>query len=193
MTRAGVAAALVAAALIALALVANAGDPPAPSSRLEELKKEIEAREAHAKSLGAQAEGYLGELEAVDRELTETRKSGKLLRARERDAGEELVEARRGSEQAARALAQTERGLDARLVALYKWDATGGRSSLLSAGDFMSFTRRQEGLARVVAEDRELFARHARARSEFQASRARSEALLAEVSEARREAAGREQ
>ena len=182
------------AARAALALFVVAPAPaPAQSSRLEQLRAEIEAREARARDLGKQAEGYLGELEAVDRELTETRKSGKLLRARERDAGEELVEARRGSEQAARALAQTERGLDARLVALYKWDATGGRSSLLSAGDFMSFTRRQEGLARVVAEDRELFARHARARSEFQASRARSEALLAEVSEARREAAGREQ
>jgi len=165
----------------------------AQSTRLEQLRVEIEAREAKARDLGKQAEGYLGELEAVDRELTETRKSARLLRAREREAGDELVEARHGGEQAARALAQTERGLEARLVALYKWDVTGGRASLMSAGDFMSFTRRQEGLARIVAEDRELFARHARARAEFQASRERSEALLTEVSEARREAGGREQ
>jgi septal ring factor EnvC (AmiA/AmiB activator) len=180
-------------AALALLLVCAPAFARAQSSRLEQLRAEIEAREAKARDLGKQAEGYLGELEAVDRELTETRKSARLLRAREREAGDELVEARRGSEQAGRALAQTERGLDARLVALYKWDAAGGRTSLLSARDFMSFTRRQEGLARVVAEDRELFARHARARADFQASRERSEALLSEVSEARREAGGREQ
>ena len=189
MTPSGVAA----RAALALLLAAAPALARAQSSRLEQLRAEIEAREAKARDLGKQAEGYLGELEAVDRELTETRRSARLLRAREREAGEELVEARRGSEQSARALAQTERGLEARLVALYKWDATGGRASLLSAGDFMSFTRRQEGLTRVVAEDRELFARHARARAEFQASRERSEALLSEVSEARREAATREQ
>ncbi len=189
MTRCGVAA----RAALVFSLVAAPALARAQSSRLEQLRVEIEAREAKARDLGKQAEGYLGELEAVDRELTETRKSARLLRAREREAGDELVEARRGGEQAARALAQTERGLEARLVALYKWDVTGGRASLMSAGDFMSFTRRQEGLARIVAEDRELFARHARARAEFQASRERSEALLAEVSEARREAGGREQ
>jgi len=162
-------------------------------SRLEQLRIEIDAREAKAKDLGKQAEGYLGEIEAVDRELTETRKSAKLLRAREREAGDELVEARRGVDQSARSLAAIERGLDARLVALYKWDATGGQSALVAASDFMSFTRRQEGLTRILAEDRELFARHARARAEFQASRERSETLLKEVSEARAEAGAREQ
>jgi septal ring factor EnvC (AmiA/AmiB activator) len=102
----------------------------AQSSRLEQLRVEIEAREAKAKDLGKQAEGYLGELEAVDRELTETRKSAKLLRAREREAGDELVEARRGVDQSAKQLSAVERGLDARLVALYKWDATGGQGAL---------------------------------------------------------------
>ena len=122
MTRAGVAAALAALALAALAATPRR----AQSSRLEELKKEIEAREAHAKSLGAQAEGYLGELEAVDRELSEVRKSAVLLRAREKEAGAELVEARKGVDQSARALGETERGLEKRLVALYKWELAGG-------------------------------------------------------------------
>jgi murein hydrolase activator len=179
-------------AAVALALC---GPPLAAraQSRLEQLRMEIDAREAKAKDLGKQAEGYLGEIEAVDRELTETRKSAKLLRAREREAGDELVEARRGVEQSARSLAAIERGLDARLVALYKWDATGGQSALVAASEFMSFTRRQEGLTRILAEDRALFARHARARAEFQASRERSETLLSEVSEARAEAGAREQ
>ncbi len=193
MTRAGVAAALAAPALIALALLANAGDPPAQSTRLEELKKEIDAREAHAKSLGQQAEGYLGELEAVDRELSEVRKSAVLLRAREKEASAELVDARRGVDQSARALADTERGLEKRLVALYKWELAGGGSTIFTASDFMSFTRRREGLARILAQDRELFASHARARDAYEASRARSEALLHESSEARREAQTREQ
>jgi septal ring factor EnvC (AmiA/AmiB activator) len=180
-------------AALALLLVALPAAAPAQTSRLEQLRSEIEAREAKARDLGKQAEGYLGELEAVDRELTETRKSAKLLRAREREASEELVGARRGVDRSARALKETERGLDARLVALYKRDATGGQSSLFVASDFMSFARRREGLARIVEQDRELFARHARARAEFQASREQSEALLREVAEARREATTREQ
>lgn len=189
MTRIGV----VAGAALALLLAGIPAAARAQASRLEQLRREIEAREAKARDLGKQAEGYLGELEAVDRELAETRRSAKLLRAREREAGEELVEARRGVDRSARALAETERGLDARLVALYKRDATGGQSSLFVASDFMSFARRREGLARIVAQDRALFARHAQARAEFQASRERSEALLREVAEARREATIREQ
>ncbi|HTO69866.1 MAG TPA: peptidoglycan DD-metalloendopeptidase family protein [Myxococcota bacterium] len=165
----------------------------AQASRLEQLRVEIEAREAKARELGKEADGYLGEIEAVDRELAETRKGAQLLRARERDAGKELVLARRGAESAGRALASTQQGLEARLVALYKWDATGGRSALFSSADFMSFSRRSEGLARIVEDDRALFARHAHARAQFQASRERSEALLKEVSEARQEASVHEQ
>jgi hypothetical protein len=131
----------------ALALVANAGDPPAQSTRLEELKKEIDAREAHAKSLGQQAEGYLGELEAVDRELSEVRKSAVLLRAREKEASAELVDARRGVDQSAHALAETERGLEKRLVALYKWELAGGGSTIFTP-KLHELHRRREGLAR---------------------------------------------
>src|SRR5262249_43979087 len=146
-----------------------------------------------AKSLGQQAEGYLGELEAVDRELAEVRKSTVLLRAREKEAGAELVDARRGVDQSARALGETQRGLEKRLGALYKWDLAGGRATIFTASDFMSFTRRREGLARILAQDRALFARFASARDDYEASRARSQALLDESSEARREATAHEQ
>ena len=181
-----------AAALLALSgsSAVVAGDQ---GQRLESLRKEIEAREAHARELGKQAQGYLGELEAVDRELAETRRGAKLLRERESEATRELGLARNGAEQAARALAATERSLDQRLVALYKWSATGGVASFWSAGDFASFARRREGMARIVAQDRAFFARHARERTEFQARRRESEALLLEVSEARREAVSREE
>lgn len=180
------------AALLVLAL-ASRGAAADPGDRLEALRKQIEERETKARELGAQAEGYLGELEAVDRELAETRRGAKLLRGREREATRELETARKGADQAARALAATERGLDARLVALYKWNASGGIASLWSAGDFASFARRREGMARIVAQDRALFARHARERADFQARRRESEALLREVSDARREASSREE
>lgn len=184
--------AALAAALLALALAAaaQAGDP---GQRLESLRREIEAREAKARELGAEAQGYLGELEAVDRELTETRRGAKLLRERERDATRELAAARKGADEAARALAATERGLEERLVALYKWNASGGVASLWSAGDFASFARRREGMARILSQDRALFARHARERGEFQAKRREGEALLREVGEARGEAVAREE
>ncbi|MEX2206703.1 MAG: peptidoglycan DD-metalloendopeptidase family protein [Myxococcota bacterium] len=184
-------AALLAAAWLALSPVAAfAADP---GQRLESLRKEIEEREAKARELGARAEGYLGELEAVDRELAETRRGAKLLREREREATRELAVARSSAFEAARALAATERGLEQRLVALYKWNATGGVATLWSAGDFASFARRREGMARIVAQDRALFAKHARERGEFERRGRESEALLAEVGDARREAVAREE
>jgi septal ring factor EnvC (AmiA/AmiB activator) len=189
-TRSRVAALAALLAAFALAADARAGDQ---GQRLESLRKEIEAREAKARELGAEAQGYLGELEAVDRELSETRRSAKLLRERERAATRELAAARKGAADAARALAATERGLEERLVALYKWNASGGVASLWSAGDFASFARRREGMARILSQDRALFARHARERSEFQARRRESEALLREVGEARAEAVAREE
>lgn len=189
--RAPIVAALV-AALVALA-VPNAVIAADPGQRLESLRREIEEREAKARELGQQAQGYLGELEAIDRELAETRRGAKLLRERERDATRELALARKGADEAARGLAATERGLEERLIALYKWNATGGVSTLWSAGDFASFARRREGMARIVAQDRALFARHGRERAEFQARRRESEALLSEVSDARREAVSREE
>jgi septal ring factor EnvC (AmiA/AmiB activator) len=195
-TRAGVGLALALLWLVPMVLFAPAargGDPAPQTSRLTQLRQEIEAREAKARQLGAQAEGYLGEIEGVDRELSEVRRSARLLREREKSAGEELVQARRGGEQAERALAETERVLEERLVALYKWQVTGGAASLWSASDFMSFTRRRDGMARILAEDKQLFARYARARADFQASRERSEALLREAGEARREASSREE
>jgi septal ring factor EnvC (AmiA/AmiB activator) len=185
-------------ALACLALVLACAAPHAaeaadPGARLEALKREIEAREAKARELGREAEGSLGELEAVDRELAETRRGAKLLREREREAAREAEEAKRGAANAARALEETERGLEARLVALYKWNATGGAASLWSASDLASFARRREGLARIVAQDRSLFERHERARAAYQQRRAESEARLREVADARRDAAEREE
>lgn len=184
-------------AALAVALVAICGASPAgaadPGQRLESLRKEIEAREARARELGAEAEGYLGEIEAVDRELVETRRGAALLREREREATRELGLARDGATKAAAALAATDRALEQRLVALYKWNATGGIASMWSAGDFASFARRREGMARILAQDRVLFARHERERGEFEAKRREGELLLREASEARREALAREE
>jgi septal ring factor EnvC (AmiA/AmiB activator) len=181
-----------AAALVALGL-SSAASATDPGQRLAKLRDEIEAREAKARDLGKQAQGYLGELEAVDRELSETRRSAKLLRERERAASLEFSVARSGADAAARDLAVTERGLEERLVALYKWNATGGATTLWSASDFASFARRREGMARIVAQDRVLFAKFARERTEFQTRRGESGALLVEVFDARREAVSREE
>ena len=190
-TRPGVAAACVALAFLCAA--PRGVEAADPGARLAALRKEIAEREAKARELGKQAEGSLGQLEAVDRELTETRLGAKLLRQREREAAAEAEAAKQGAANAARALAETERGLEARLVALYKWNATGGPASLWTASDLASFARRREGLARIVAQDRALFERHARARATYQARRAESEGRLREVSDARKEAAEHEE
>ena len=66
--------------------------------RLEKIRSEIEAREALAREFASEAKGYLGELEAIDRELAETRKSLVRLRKR-RGAAEEEREAHEETKQ----------------------------------------------------------------------------------------------
>ncbi len=162
------------------------------SERLESIRSEIEARERRASAYAKEAEGYLGELEAIDRELAELRRSLTRLRAKERSADEEHKTAREQVDRAERALVETRKDLEARLVALYKFASTGGVASLYAAGDFQSFARSRQNLARILDSDRKLFARHRARQIEWRASRDTSRGILDELTASRREVAARE-
>jgi septal ring factor EnvC (AmiA/AmiB activator) len=149
--------------------------------RLEKIRSEIEAREARAREFASEAKGYLGELEAIDRELVETRKSLARLRKRRGAAEEELQSARTALRDAERARTATERDLGTRLVALYKFRATGGLPALASAGDFQSFARLQRGLSAVLQQDAVLFGRYREAELASRFERDRSASLVAEL------------
>ncbi len=69
------------------------------------------------------------------------------------------------------ALVVTREGLGGRLVALYKFASTGGVASLYAAGDFQSFARSRQDLARILDRDRDLFDRHRARRIEWETSR----------------------
>ncbi len=180
--------------LVALAITLSAAPLGADekSERLETIRQEIEAREKRASEYASKAEGFLGELEAVDRELAEVRRSLKRLRRKERSADEEHKTARKQVKAAERALARTRKDLETRLVALYKFASTGGVASLYTAGDFQSFARSRQNLTRILEGDRQLFARHRARQVEYRNVQDEAARVLAEQQAARREVARRE-
>jgi septal ring factor EnvC (AmiA/AmiB activator) len=173
----------------ALALPAAADER---ADRLERLRAEIEARERSARELVEQAEGALAEIEAADRELLELRRSLASLRAAEQEAQVELTAARVAAERAGAEQGRVQRVLGQRLVALYKFEASGGIAQLAAVGDSELGARRRHGLARVLEQDRALFARLRAARASADAARDRATALVSELSGTRREAGVRE-
>jgi septal ring factor EnvC (AmiA/AmiB activator) len=163
------------------------------SERLERLRAEIEEREARARGFAQQADGYLGELEAVDRELAELRRSLRRLRREQKSAEKNARRAAAALKTAAKDLDRAEKILENRLVALYKFGRAGGVPALYSARDFQGFVQRSESLERIIEADSRVFARHREARSTWIASREASRALVEELRVAKREAAAREE
>jgi septal ring factor EnvC (AmiA/AmiB activator) len=181
-----------AAALAALLVAPFVAPAAEEAQRLEAIRSEIQEREARAREYASEAEGALEELDGIDRELSEIRHSMTRLRQRGREAEEELVKARESLAEASGALEATRGDLEARLVSLYKFTAVGGAATLYSADDFQAFVRRREGLARILDEDRRLFARHRAAEQIWQREREQSQALVDEIATARREVVRRE-
>jgi septal ring factor EnvC (AmiA/AmiB activator) len=179
------------AALLCAALAAP-GWADERSERLDKLRAEIEERERSARELVEQAEGALAEIEAADRELIEIRRSVAALRGAEQAAQRDLESALRAAEGAARELAAVEAVLRLRLVALYKFSASGGIAKLASAASAEQGARRRHGLARVLEQDRRLFERLRAAREAAAGSQRRAEALVAELGLTRKEAVARE-
>ena len=180
--------------LVALAALLASGAVPAAeeAERLEAIRAEIEEREARAREYAEEAQGALQELDGTDRQLSEMRRSLRRLRTRERAAEEELGEARVTLARATGVLEETRRDLETRLVALYKFTATGGAATLYSADDLQAFVRRRDGLARILDEDRRLFASHRAAERDWRRSRDEGQALVHELKGARREVSRRE-
>ena len=162
-------------------------------ARLEEIRREIEEREARARSYAEEAEGYFQELDAIDRELNETRRSVRRLRERQRTAEKELEEARAGLAEVTPVLERTRTDLETRLIALYKFGSTGGIPALYSARDFQSFARWRQGLARVLEQDTTLFDRHLRVWNTWTERRDRQERLVSEIRTARAEIGSRQE
>ena len=161
--------------------------------RLDDLRREIEAREARASELRSEAEGVLGELEAVDRELHQYRRSLRVLREREKVAERELVETRRRQKEAKGRQTEVQSHLESRLVALYKFHSTGGVPAFYSAKTFQGVLARRDALTRVVGEDERLFEQYREAERAFQRSHAEAAALVSEIDATRREVAPREE
>ena len=179
----------------ALATLVLASPVPASDrqARLEEIRREIEEREARARSYAEAAEGYFQELDAIDRELNETRRSVRRLRERQQTAEKELEEARAGLAEVTPVLERTRTDLETRLIALYKFGSTGGIPALYSARDFQSFARWRQGLARVLEQDTTLFDRHLRAWNAWTERRDRQERLVSEIRAARAEIGSRQE
>ena len=179
------------AALLGVLGVASLGFAD-ETERLEKIRVEIEEREALAAEFASEAEGILGELEGLDRQLAETRRSLRRLRLRRRAAEKELGVASADLAEAKRARAELESDLLDRLVALYKFRSTGGMPALASAGEFQAYARLGRGLEQVLAADSRLFGEYRVAEARLLSSRDRNQRLVAELRAADREIANRE-
>jgi septal ring factor EnvC (AmiA/AmiB activator) len=177
-------------ALVALGLALLGAGSAAPAARaqqgsaseLERIRAEIEMREARARQLTEQADSLLSKLEALDLEIVEVRNSRRKLTARESAAVTELEAARAGIAQADQQIGQLERALGPRLVALYKFSATGGLPALYAEQrDFQSALRMRDGLSRVLAADMKLFSRYREARTDWQRRSQQAESLVREI------------
>jgi len=155
--------------------------------RLDQIRHEIEKRESKARTYAEKAKGYFQELDGLDRQLVETRRSRRRLRRRRQTAEEELKAAKVGVEKAAHALGVTRKSLEVRLVALYKFQSVGGLPALWVGRDFQSFSRVRRALGRVLQQDGVLFEQHRSARAAWVRSREQSRQLLEEISEAQKE------
>lgn len=162
------------------------------ASQLEDIRREIEQREAQARAYRDQADGLLGELDGIDRELSEVRHSVRTLRRHERAAQRDLVAAQARAAEAGQQRDVARKQLEARLVSLYKFSAVGGVRVLYSARDFQSFARGRRGLARILEQDRELLTSYRETAQAWRRERDASLALVADLSVARRELGARE-
>jgi septal ring factor EnvC (AmiA/AmiB activator) len=177
------------AALLALGGAVRADD----ARKLEEIRTQIEEREARAREYAEEAEGALGELEGIDRRLHEVRRSLGVLRQRERAAEEELKGVHGRLEEAERSRQSVQNLLEKRLVALYKFHATGGIPTFYGASTFQELVLRRVALARVVEQDERLFGEYRAVEARLDAARLEAERLVSEIQQARRGVVDREE
>jgi septal ring factor EnvC (AmiA/AmiB activator) len=124
--------------------------------------------------------------------LSEVRRSLRLLRKRSRQAEEELKSAQQALAESERSRAATEKALNARLIARYKFRASGGVPALMSARDFQGAARVQRNLERVLAADARLFQEHREAEVRYAADVVRTRELRDELKVGAREIGARE-
>jgi len=178
---------------VLLLLVAAPAQAQDEQERLERMREQIEARESRARELSDEADGYLDELDAIDRDLTDARDQLRRLRVRQSDARRELDGADRALAVVEATLSETRALVGRRLVALYKYRSTGGFTALYSAQDFQRVARRGRGLAQVLDADARLFGRYRDVLAEHTAARDARAGRVSSLDRARAAADQREE
>ena len=151
------------------------------SDRLAKLRAEIEDRESRARKFAREADGLIGELEGIDREVVESRRSQRELKARKQEAEVELQQARVALSDAERNLVASRKDLSSRLVVLYKSRYAGRLPALYAATNFQSGLRVAAGLGRVIESDAALFARYRKGLDDWRSRSTEARGLVVEV------------
>jgi septal ring factor EnvC (AmiA/AmiB activator) len=151
------------------------------SDRLAKLRAEIEDRESRARKFAREADGLIGELEGIDRQVVESRRSQRQLRARKQEAEVELEQARAALADAERKLVASRKDLSSRLVVLYKSRYAGKLPALYAAPNFQSGLRVASGLERVIKSDAVLFARYRKGLDDWRSRSTQARGLVVEV------------
>ena len=161
--------------------------------RLARVRQEAADREKQARQYNQQADAILADLESVDREVVESRRSQRRLLKRKKQVEQEIEATQAKIEQKERALDEARENLETRLVAIYKARAGRGVPVIYTAGDFQAGLRAIAGMERVLESDLALFERFRRERDGLEAEKAREMSQIVELDGTKAKYLGRKQ
>src|SRR5262249_44406359 len=158
----------------ALGALAAAPALAQPAADLERVQAAITASRERVATYEREQRGLLEAVDAIDQSLSLLRVEAARARRAAEDARVALEETERTMHDAAPQLAEREREMAARAVALYRAGELGTLQLLFSAGGLRDFFSRVQMLRRLLRHDADLVARHREQARALEVARARA-------------------
>ena len=162
-------------ARLALAVLVSAASAHAqPAADLDRIQAAIAASRERVAAYEREQRGLLEAIDAIDQSAALLRVEAARARAAAEEARIALAETERTMHDAAERLAELERAMAERAVALYRAGELGTLQLLFSAGGLRDFFARVQTLRRLLRHDSDLIARHREQARALEQARARA-------------------
>lgn len=149
----------------------HAQEQGTPSQDLERLRAAIQESRDRVASYEREERGLLEALDAIETSAALLERDVVRARSRAREARKELQESERKAAGVAEELADLERAMSKRAVALYRAGELGAVPLLFSAGDLRDFLSRVQTLRRLLRHDASLLAVYRETKTALEAAR----------------------
>lgn len=149
----------------------RAQEPGSPSRDLERLREAIEESRDRVAAYEREERGLLEALDAIETSAALLERDVVRARSHAREARKELGESERRAAGVAEDLADLERAMSKRAVALYRAGELGAVPLLFSAGDLRDFLSRVQTLRRLLRHDASLLAVYRETKTALEAAR----------------------